>query len=84
MEYTPSSLLNPVLSTMKKNGLLHGAGTRFETWFYKLHITLQMKPALKATIHNPSFASLSKNDQVAGAIKDIEDEVINIYFYLYL
>ncbi len=34
-----------------------------------------MKPALKATIHNPSFASLSKNDQVAAAIQDIEDEV---------
>ncbi len=69
---------------MEKIGLLRGAGTRFATWFYAMHIALRMKPALKATIHNPSFASLSKNDQVAGAIKDIEDEVINIYFYLYL
>lgn len=34
-----------------------------------------MKPALKATIHNPSFSSLSKNDRVAAAINDIEDEV---------
>ena len=34
-----------------------------------------MKPALKATIHNPSFSSLSKNDRVAAAITDIEDEV---------
>ncbi len=34
-----------------------------------------MKPALKATIHNPSFASLSKNDCMAAAIVDIEDEV---------
>ncbi len=34
-----------------------------------------MKPPLKATIHNPSFASLSKNDRVAAAIVDIEDEV---------
>ncbi len=36
---------------------------------------LRMKPALKATIHNPSFASLSKNDRVAAAIVDIKDEV---------
>ncbi len=34
-----------------------------------------MKPALKATIHNPSFSSLSKNDRVAAAIANIEDEV---------
>ena len=34
-----------------------------------------MKPALKATIHNPSFSSLSKNDCVAAAIADIEDDV---------
>ncbi len=43
-----------------------------------------MKPALKATIHNPSFASLSKNDQVAGAINGIEEEVFwkALYFPL--
>ena len=34
-----------------------------------------MKPSLKATIHNPSFAGLSKNDRVAACIQDIEDEV---------
>ncbi len=34
-----------------------------------------MKPALKATIHNPSFSSLSRNDRVAAAIGDIEDDV---------
>ncbi len=33
-----------------------------------------MKPALKTTIHNPSFVSLSKNDCLAAAIV-IEDEV---------
>ncbi len=43
-----------------------------------------MKPALKATIHNPSFSSLSKNDRVAAAIADIEDDVFwkAIYFLL--
>ncbi len=35
---------------------------------------LCQKQALKATIYNPSFASLSRNDHVAAAIKDIEDE----------
>ena len=59
----------------KKIGLLRGAGTRFATWFYAMHRALRMKPALKATIHNPSFSSLSKNDHVAAAIADIEDEV---------
>ncbi len=59
----------------KKIGLLRGAGTRFATWFYAMHRALRMKPVLKATIHNPSFASLSKNDRVAACIQDIEDEV---------
>ncbi len=40
MEYTPSSLLNPALSTVEKIGLLHGAGTRFATWFYSMHRAL--------------------------------------------
>ncbi len=57
------------------NGKKLGTGTRFATWYYAMHRSLWMKPALKATIHNPSFASLSKNDQVAGAINDIEEEV---------
>ena len=59
----------------KKIGLLRGAGTRFATWFYAMHRALRMKPSLKATIHNPSFASLSKYDRVAACIQDIEDEV---------
>ncbi len=29
----------------------------------------------EATIHNPSFAFLSKNGQVAAAVNNIEDEV---------
>ncbi len=55
--------------------LLCGAGTRFVTWFYAIHRALFQKPALKATIPNPSFGSLSKNDCVAAAFNDIEDEV---------
>ncbi len=62
MEYTLSSLLNPAISTMKKIGLLYDMRTRIATWFYAMHRALRMKPALKATIHNPSFASLSKYD----------------------
>ncbi len=58
-----------------KIGLLHGAGTRFATLFYAMHRALRMKPALKASIHNPSFASLSKHDHVTAAIVDIKDEV---------
>ncbi len=75
MEYMPSSLLNPPLTMMEKIRLLCGGGTIFTTWFYTMHRALRMKPALKATIHNPSFASLSKNDCVAGAVNNIEDEV---------
>ncbi len=84
MEYTLSSLLNPVFSMMEKVGLLNDVGTRFATWFYAMHRALWMKPVLKATIHNPSFVSPSKIDRVAGAINDIEDEVIwkAIYFLL--
>ncbi len=46
---------------------------------------LCQKPALKATIHNPPFASLSKNDCVAAVIKYILDEVFRkaIYCLLY-
>ncbi len=75
MEYTPSLLLNPVLLMMEKNGLLHGVDTKFVTWFYTMHRVLRMKLAFKATTHNPSFASLLKNDQVAAAVNDIKDEV---------
>ncbi len=35
---------------------------------------LRQKPALKATIHNPSIAIFSKHDCVAAAIKDIVDD----------
>ncbi len=68
-----------------KNGLLHGAGTRFATCFYTVHRALPMKPAQKATNNNPSFASLSKNDHVAAAVYDIKDEVFwkAIHCHLY-
>ncbi len=58
-----------------KIGLLQGAGTRFATWFYAMHRALHQKSALNATIHNPSFASLSKHDCMATAVNDMEDEV---------
>ncbi len=61
MVYMPKSLPNPALSMMEKIGLLCGAGMRFATLFYAMHRALPMKPVLKATIHNPSFASLFKN-----------------------
>ncbi len=35
---------------------------------------------MKATIYNPSFTSLSKNDCVEAAIKDIENEVFGRQF----
>ncbi len=65
-------------------GLLCGAGTRFSTWFYAMHKALRMKPVLAATIHNASFASLSKNDQVASVIKYIEDEFFGRQFIVFL
>ncbi len=84
MEFMPSSLFKPLPSIMVKIGLLHGAGSRFATWFYAMHRALRMKPPFKATIHNPSFASLSKNDCVAAAIVDIEDEVFWKAIYCFL
>ncbi len=75
MEYMSNSLLKPQHSVMGENGLLLGAGTRFATWFYAMHTVLHQKLALKATIQNPSFASLLRNNHVAPAIKDIDDKV---------
>ncbi len=63
-------------------GLLWGTGTRFANWFYAMHRLLCQKPALKATIQNLSFASLSKTDWVEAAIKDIEDEVFGKQFII--
>ncbi len=71
----PSSLRKLLLSIVEKIGLLCGSETRLATWFYAMHRVLRQKPALKATIHNTSFSSLSKNDCVAAAVNDIEDEV---------
>ncbi len=61
-----------------------GAGTKFATWFYAMHQALSQKPILKATIHNPSFASLTKNDHVVAAVNDMEDEVIRKAIYCLL
>ncbi len=40
-----------------------------------MHRALRQKPALKATIHSPMFSNLSKNDRVAAAVRDVEDDV---------
>ncbi len=72
MEYISISLCKLLLLMMKK--MVHGAGIKFATWFYAMHRAFHRKPAL-ATICNPSFASLSKNDCVAAAVDDIEDKI---------
>ncbi len=50
---------------------------------YAIHRALCQKPALKASIHNASFASKSKNDCVATAVNDIEEEVFGKQFIVF-
>ncbi len=83
MEFMPSSLHKPMHSIMEKNELLQCSGTRLATWFYAMHRALQQKATLKAIIHYPSFASLSKNDCVAAAVNDTEDEVFGRQFIIF-
>ncbi len=74
MEYMPSSLPNPVLSTIEKNWTVAWCGNKI----CDLVLCNAQSPVDEAStegIHNPSFAGLSKNDCVAGVINDIKDKV---------
>ncbi len=59
----------------KAVGLLRGAGTRFDTWFYAMHRLLRQKKVLLATIHGPHFDKLSHNAQTVICVQDFGDPV---------
>ncbi len=63
---------------VKQVGLLHGAGTRFASWFYAMMRLLRLKEPLKSTIHQQKFPS------ARAAVKDIGDEKLWKCMYILL
>ncbi len=53
---------------------MRGAGTRFATWFYVLHLLLHQSKALLVTVHSPYFATLANNAKTALAVQDVESD----------
>lgn len=70
-----------IFNNDQKIGLLYGASTCFAMWFCAMHLLLQLKRALKATIHGATFEYVARNAQVVLAIEDIKDEDLEkVYF----
>jgi hypothetical protein len=49
-------------------GLLHGAGTRFASWFYAMHRALRLRQALLSTIHQQKFLELESVKKQSGVL----------------
>ncbi len=52
----------------KQIGLLHGAGTRFASWFYAMMRLLCLKEPLKSTIHQQKFRDIFFNASARAAV----------------
>ncbi len=68
----------------KQAGLLHGASTRFASWFYAMMRLLRLKQPLKSTIHQQKFPDLCLNASARAVVKDIGDEKLWKCMYIVL
>ncbi len=68
----------------KQVGLLHGAGTRFASWFYAMMCLLRLKEPLKSTIHQQKFRDIFLNASARAAVKDIGGEKLWKCMYILL
>jgi hypothetical protein len=68
----------------KQIDLLHGAGTRFASWFYAMMRLLCLKEPLKSTIHQQKFRDICLNASARAAVKDIGDEKLWKCMYILL
>ena len=64
--------------------MLRGATTQMASWFYAMMRVLHHKDTLKSTIHTLKFRELAKNDEIRGAVLDIENEVFFKALYILL